>query len=110
MAAVDEMNANDHGAAINLAFHLAENHQIKTGTFPGLDDATYDTQKTQLFDKFKELIGRPELGRRVELDEDGDWVERENEGDGMDTAEDGEGDVEDEIQRVQVIYNSIDEV
>ena len=100
-----------HGVALNIAFHLAEKHHLKTGTWPGTVEDEYHTVKAQMFDQAKAILGMPELGSNVDRDDDGRlFIRPEQDEDDMD--EETEEDVErrEETRKAKIVQDSICEM
>ena len=100
-----------HGVALNIAFHLAEKHHIKKGTWPGTVEDEYHTVKAQMFDQAKLILGLPDLGSNVDRDDDGKlFIRPEQDEDDMDEETEQDAERRDETRKAKIMQDSIDEV
>jgi hypothetical protein len=108
---VTEVFDSTHGVALGIAFHLAEKHHLKTGTWPGTVEDEYHTVKAQMFDQAKAILGLPDLGSNVDRDEDGKmFIRPELDEDDMDEETEEDAERRDETKMAKIVQDSIDEV
>jgi hypothetical protein len=106
-----ESYESTHGIAILIAFHLAEKHHLKTGTWPGTVEDEYHTVKAHMFERFKKILGLPELGTNVDRDEDGKlFIRPEQDDDDMDEETEEDTERRDETKKAKIVQDSIDEM